>query len=389
MQVLIPPEKRDVHDGIPQGFNSAGHVAHLNLRENYMPWKRVIAEVLVDKNPHIRTVINKTADVGTGSEFRTFGYEVLAGPDDLDVEVRENDCVFRFDYAKVYWNSKLHGEHTRLIDMFRPGDVVCDVMAGIGPFAVPAGKKGVFVWANDYNPESYRYLDESIKRNKVSGRTLQKALPHLTTPRHYRSSCWEKVIHTLTRLHVQVQDYVRPFNRDGRDFIREAADAVYAASQNGEYALVRMTSKEKNRRKRVLAQGGPEAESLLEPERVPIPPTITHFVMNLPATATTFLPHFRGLYSGREELFAPRPGPGAAKLPMVHVHCFAPKVEDDSSVREVCARLSSELGVAFTPGDPEEPGRAAVHNVRTVAPNKDMFCASFRLPPEVAFAPRP
>ena len=168
MQVLIPPEKRDVHDGIPQGFNSAGHVAHLNLRENYMPYKKVIAEVLVDKNPHIRTVINKTADVGTESEFRTFGYEVLAGPDDLDVEVRENECVFRFDYSKVYWNSKLHGEHTRLIDMFRPGDVVCDVMAGIGPFAVPAGKKGVFVWANDYNPDSYRYLDESIKRNKVS-----------------------------------------------------------------------------------------------------------------------------------------------------------------------------------------------------------------------------
>ena len=133
-----------------------------------MPYKKVIAEVLVDKNPHIRTVINKTADVGTESEFRTFGYEVLAGPDDLDVEVRENECVFRFDYSKVYWNSKLHGEHTRLIDLFRPGEVVCDVMAGIGPFAVPAGKKGVFVWANDYNPDSYRYLDESIKRNKVS-----------------------------------------------------------------------------------------------------------------------------------------------------------------------------------------------------------------------------
>lgn len=167
MDVLIPPENRDVHDGIPSGFNVAGHVAHLNLREAYLPYKRLIAEVILDKNPHIKTVINKTADVGTGSEFRTFGYEVLAGPDDLTVEVRENECVFKFDYSKVYWNSKLHGEHTRLIDMFQPGEVVCDVMAGIGPFAVPAGKKNVFVWANDYNPESYRSLDESIKNNKV------------------------------------------------------------------------------------------------------------------------------------------------------------------------------------------------------------------------------
>ena len=181
---------------------------------------------------------------------------------------------------------------------------------------------------------------------------------------------------------------MRPFNRDGRVFIREAADAVYAASKNGEYASVRMTNKERSKRKRAIAQGQ-APESLPEPERVPVPATIAHFVMNLPASATTFLPHFRGLYAGREELFAPPPYTGA-KLPMVHVHCFAPKVEDDSSVREVCARLSAELGVAFAPGDdPDEPGRAAVHNVRTVAPNKDMFCASFRLPPEVAFAPRP
>ena len=191
---------------------------------------------------------------------------------------------------------------------------------------------------------------------------------------------------------MQVEDYVRPFNRDGRVFITEAADAVYAAFKNGEYATVRMTNKERSKRKRAIAQGQ-APESLPEPERVPIPATIAHFVMNLPATATTFLPHFRGLYAGREELFAPHAGGGdggGAKLPMVHVHCFAPKVEDDSSVREVCGRLAAELGVAFAPGDdPEEPGKTAVHNVRTVAPNKDMFCASFRLPPEVAFAPRP
>lgn len=167
MKSLLPSDLRDEHDGIPQGFNQAGHVAHMNLRERYLPYKKLIAEVIVDKNPTVKTVINKIANVGTESEFRTFAYEVLAGPDDLNVEARENDCVFRFDYSKVYWNSKLEGEHRRLINIFQPGEVVCDVMAGIGPFAIPAGKKGVFVWANDYNPESYRYLDENIKRNKV------------------------------------------------------------------------------------------------------------------------------------------------------------------------------------------------------------------------------
>lgn len=162
---LLPPE---LHDDIPAGFNTAGHVAHLNLRQQHLPYKSLIAEVLVDKNQHIKTVINKTNDVGAENEFRTFPYELLAGPDDLKVELIENRCTFRFDYATVYWNSKLEKEHTRLMGLFKPGEVVCDVMAGIGPFAVPAGKRGVFVWANDYNPESYKYLREAIDRNKVS-----------------------------------------------------------------------------------------------------------------------------------------------------------------------------------------------------------------------------
>jgi len=121
----------------------------------------------VDKNPHITTVINKTDMVGTESQFRTFGYEVLVGEDDLNVEVRENLCTYKFDYGKVYWNSKLEKEHTRLAMLFEPGEVVCDVMAGIGPFAVPAGKRGVFVWANDMNPDSFFYLKDSVARNKV------------------------------------------------------------------------------------------------------------------------------------------------------------------------------------------------------------------------------
>lgn len=40
-------------------------------------------------------------------------------------------------------------------------------MAGVGPFAVPAGKKGVFVWANDLNPDSIASMRDAITRNKV------------------------------------------------------------------------------------------------------------------------------------------------------------------------------------------------------------------------------
>lgn len=164
MKAILP---LDQQDEIPVGFAIVGHIAHLNLREQYLPYKKIIAEVIRDKNPTIRTVINKLDNVGDESEYRTFAYEVLAGPNDMNVEVREAECTFKFDYSKVYWNTRLSTEHGRLVELFQAGEVVCDVMAGIGPFAIPAGKKGVFVWANDLNPNSHSSLVDAIKRNKV------------------------------------------------------------------------------------------------------------------------------------------------------------------------------------------------------------------------------
>lgn len=172
----ILPSAED--DEIPSGFTSVGHVAHLNLRDKYLAYKDIIGQLILDKNPTVRTVINKVDDVGEENEYRTFRYEVLAGPDDMDVEIREADCTFRFNYAKVYWNSRLNTEHERQVAAFQEGEAVCDVMAGIGPFAVPAGKKRVFVWANDLNPDSYTSLEDAVHRNKV--RLPLKAILHET-----------------------------------------------------------------------------------------------------------------------------------------------------------------------------------------------------------------
>ncbi|EHK45210.1 hypothetical protein TRIATDRAFT_318735 [Trichoderma atroviride IMI 206040] len=334
MRSILP---EDLHGEIPVGFNTAGHVAHLNIRGQYLPYKSIIAQVIMDKNPTIRTVINKVDNVGTESEYRTFSYEVLAGPDDMLVEVSEAGCLFKFDYSKVYWNTKLGTEHQRIVSLFKPGEVAVDLMAGIGPFAAPAGKKGVFVWANDKNPESYKYLTDIIKRNKVS-------------------------------------EFVKPFNYDGHEFIRKSADLVLEASQRGDCALIPQ--------KVSRSAPGPRPE----PIRIPVPPTVSHYVMNLPASAIEFLHNFRGLYEGHEDLFAPHT---ETKLPIIHVHCFAVKADDSTPLDDICQRIEKEIGVLLTPGDDaDKDDQVLIHEVRDVAPAKRMFCASFRLPSKVAFAPR-
>lgn len=51
--------------------------------------------------------------------------------------------------------------------MFRPEDVVADVFAGVGPFTIPAARKGCAVLANDLNPASYKYLEKNVTDNRV------------------------------------------------------------------------------------------------------------------------------------------------------------------------------------------------------------------------------
>ncbi|ESZ92813.1 hypothetical protein SBOR_6800 [Sclerotinia borealis F-4128] len=333
MKSILP---EDAQEEIPVGFAIVGHVAHLNLHDEFLTYKYLVASVLMDKNPTIRTVINKVDDVGDVSVYRTFSYEVLAGDGNMNVEIREGDCTFRFDYSKVYWNSRLQTEHKRLVDLFEPGDVVCDVMAGVGPFALPAGKKGVFVWANDLNPDSYAAMKDAVVRNKV-------------------------------------QNFVRPFNEDGLKFIPQTADdLLHLASTNQNVIAIAPT--------RPSRSGQTPTQP---PKTLTIPNTISHFVMNLPATAIDFLPAFHGVYHTSSHLFTPHT---EVKLPMVHVHCFGPKNEDNEAANiEICERASEKLGVKLVQGDEYE---TKVWDVRDVAPKKRMFCISFRIPAKVAFGER-
>jgi tRNA (guanine37-N1)-methyltransferase len=405
MKAILPEESQEE---IPVGFSIVGHVAHLNLRSQYLPYKHLIASVLLDKNPSVKTVINKTDDVGTSSAYRTFSYEVLAGLDDMNVEIREEDCVFRFDYSKVYWNSRLNTEHRRLVELFRPGEVVVDVMAGVGPFAVPAGRKGVFVWANDLNPDSYGALRDAVVRNKVGlWVSFRRLCASYRTRRHMAA---REEQNCLFQIHIfrflyqhklipsQVEPFVRPFNLDGHAFIPHAAADLLHLHSTGKNTIT-LPSKAKRSRNTSPSEPPPP------PTTITIPPTISHFVMNLPASAISFLPAFHGLYAGHEKLFEPYT---QTKLPMVHVHCFSTKSEDNvREGRDICERISESLGVRVVPAgegrgvvkdgvEGEAAGRGIaeteteveIHDVRDVAPLKRMFCASFKLPGSVAFAKR-
>lgn len=165
-----------------RAYSRIGHLLHVNLRDHLMPFKHLIGQVLLDKMNGIRTVVNKPQPID--NTFRTFDYELLAGDEDFVVTTAENGITYEFDFSKVFWNPRLSTEHERITKMIEAGDVLYDVFAGVGPFAVPCAKRRVTVLANDLNAEAARYLQHNAQLNKVS-------------------------------------EHLRVFNKDGAQFLRE------------------------------------------------------------------------------------------------------------------------------------------------------------------------
>ena len=319
---------------IPSSFETIGHIAHLNLRDEQLAHKHLIAQVLLDKNhPRIRTVVNKVGTIT--NEYRVFAHEVLAGPSELDVTVKENSCRFSFNFGKVYWNSRLQREHTRLVDSLSPSHWVADMMAGVGPFAIPLGRnRKATVLANDLNPDSHAALVRNIAANKVS-------------------------------------EKVTAFNLCGRVFVRQLA---------AEFAKVQAASH---------AAGADGPRTALARRKAQGLGPFDRIIMNLPASAPEFTDAFIGLarvglVSSTDSGTAVEGHWAEEHLPWVHCYCFARGPDAATCHTEVAERLDVAMrGLSKLAAHPE---RLSLHDVRDVAPSKRMFCATFRLPKEVAFA---
>lgn len=267
-------------------FSQIGHIIHLNLREHLLSYKDLIANVLLDKIPNTRTVINKIDIID--NTYRNFKNEVLCGDDDMMVKIKENRCEFEFDFSKIYWNPRLSTEHERIVKMLNPNDVLFDIFAGVGPFSIPAAKKKCIVFANDLNPDSYKWLNHNSKANRID------------------------------------PQYLKTFNKDGRDFI------ISDLKSN----LINYINKHN-----------------------------VNIVMNLPALAVEFLPAFCGLYNTDEISEITNP-------PIVHVYCFA-KGED-------CEQIAKDLlcrNIGFDVNDKI----INIFKVRTVSSFKEMMRISFKL----------
>lgn len=125
---------------------------------------RIIADALTARHHNIVTVLAKTAD--TGGPFRTAGFTILSGEETVTTH-HEYGCRYRLDLRETFFSPRLGYERQRIATMIQPGERVLVPFCGVGPFVVPAAKRGAQVVALEKNARACRWLLHNLHLNKV------------------------------------------------------------------------------------------------------------------------------------------------------------------------------------------------------------------------------
>jgi tRNA (guanine37-N1)-methyltransferase len=128
---------------------------------------REIADAIVESDLPAETVVNRASPVE--GELRIREWDVLAGESTETVH-REYGCAFELDISEVYFSPRLATERHRVVESVDPAERFFDMFAGVGPFAVPAAKRGAECVGVDLNPVAVEYLRRNAERNGVADR---------------------------------------------------------------------------------------------------------------------------------------------------------------------------------------------------------------------------
>ena len=149
-----------------------------------MKWKKIGDILILDNNyptvsqndlkdlsvkHRVKTIMNIKHIQGTKREPV---YEILWGGETETVN-KENGCLFKLDLSKVMWSKGNNNERLRIAKLVGDGEDVIDMFAGIGYFSIPIGVHANpnNVYSIEINPNSYWFLCENIKLNKLNNIT--------------------------------------------------------------------------------------------------------------------------------------------------------------------------------------------------------------------------
>ena len=150
---------------VRRGFDIIGDIAQIEIPPELEKKEKIIAEAIMELHKNVKVVVKKVGP--TSGEERIRPVKVIAGEKRTETIHIENGVRLKVDLNKVYFSPRLSTEHLRVSEQVKKDEVVFDLFAGVGPYAIPAAKKAKRVVAIDINKNAIKYLKENAKLNKV------------------------------------------------------------------------------------------------------------------------------------------------------------------------------------------------------------------------------
>jgi tRNA (guanine37-N1)-methyltransferase len=124
------------------------------------------AEKLLASRPSLHTIVFAEGEVQ--GEYRTREFTILAGEPTTRTQVTEHGHTFTVDLASAYFSARLSTERQRILAQVHDGELVLDMFAGVGPFAITFAKRASLVVACDIYPKAISLMLENLEKNRIT-----------------------------------------------------------------------------------------------------------------------------------------------------------------------------------------------------------------------------
>jgi tRNA (guanine37-N1)-methyltransferase len=124
------------------------------------------AKKILASRPSLHTAVHAKGEVS--GEYRTREFTILAGTPTTRTQVTEHGHGFTIDLASAYFSARLSTERQRILNQVWEGEVILDMFAGVGPFAITLAARAALVVAADLNPQAIELMLENLTRNRVT-----------------------------------------------------------------------------------------------------------------------------------------------------------------------------------------------------------------------------
>ena len=123
------------------------------------------ANKILASRPSLHTIVYAKGEVS--GEYRTREFEVLAGTPTTRTEVIEYGHHFHVDLRAAYFSARLSSERQRILNQTGSNEMVLDMFAGVGPFAITLAGRAALVVACDLNRQAVELMLENIAQNRT------------------------------------------------------------------------------------------------------------------------------------------------------------------------------------------------------------------------------